>query len=282
MRLRAKEYDAVVDIQGNLKSGLVTFFSRSPVKGGFARDGVREFPNLFFTNKKVKLTPEDIHITLKYLRVVSGTLGIDVPQGFDFYPTLFPDDKERESVRARELFGNDEVESFRIAIHHGTTWETKGISPERWRRVLETIVDAAMERGKRPEVYFTWGNEEERKQAEAIARGVRERGENCRITVTHKMSIGELIAFMSLMDLVIGPDTGPVHLAAAVGVKTISFYRVTRAERNAPRGKRHVSIQADVHCAGCLRKECPHREMCEEAIRPELFREALFTLLAEG
>ena len=73
--LREGKYDIAFDIQGNAKSGVVTRLSGAPLRFGFDRYGVREAPNLLFTNRKVSLRPDDLHITRKLLRVVSAPFG---------------------------------------------------------------------------------------------------------------------------------------------------------------------------------------------------------------
>ncbi|MEK6778631.1 MAG: glycosyltransferase family 9 protein, partial [Candidatus Deferrimicrobiota bacterium] len=73
--LREGKYDIAFDIQGNAKSGVVTRLSGARLRFGFDRHGVREAPNLLFTNRKIALRPEDRHIAEKLLRVVSAPFG---------------------------------------------------------------------------------------------------------------------------------------------------------------------------------------------------------------
>jgi ADP-heptose:LPS heptosyltransferase len=53
---------------------------------------------------------------------------------------------------------------------------------------------------------------------------------------------------------VMAPDTGPLHLAAAAGARTVSVFRATAGERNAPAGAAHRFLQAPMECAACLRR----------------------------
>src|SRR3990170_1801882 len=77
--LRDGKYDLAFDIQGNAKSGVVTRLSGAPLRYGFDRQGVREVPNLLFTNRKIALQPEDRHVSQKYLRVVGAPFGNSRP-----------------------------------------------------------------------------------------------------------------------------------------------------------------------------------------------------------
>lgn len=260
--MRALNFDVCLDIQGNLKSGAVTYLSGAEERYGFDRGNVRERPNLLFTNRKVSLREGDRHIFQKILRVVSAWTG-EVEEDFQLYPSIFFPDGLREEIRARM-----EVEKIRIniAVHHGTTWETKRLSHGRWISLLSAVKQEFEERGLR--LYFTWGDFEEKEKCRGIINGL---GDFDGAVLMPSLTIKELGAFFSSMDLVIGPDTGPIHLAAASGAKTLSFYRVTLGERNAPLGPSHRYIQAKVDCTGCLRKECEEAEKCESGITVEEF-----------
>ncbi len=64
----------------------------------------------------------------------------------------------------------------------------------------------------------------------------------------------------------IGGDTGPVHLAAAVGTATVSFYRASDGKRSGPRGDNHVVIQSPMPCSRCFRTRCDQDEECRRSI----------------
>jgi heptosyltransferase-1 len=80
------------------------------------------------------------------------------------------------------------------------------------------------------------------------------------------------------VDLVVGGDTGPVHLSAAVGTPTVSLYRASDGKRSGPRGKRHVIVQSPLHCAKCFRTQCDRDEECCRSIKVESILSAIGTL----
>ncbi len=77
------------------------------------------------------------------------------------------------------------------------------------------------------------------------------------------------------MDLVIGGDTGPIYIAGAVGVPTVSLYRATRAELYAPVGPCHRSVQAVMSCTGCLKSRCERDEECRHSISVDMVADAV-------
>jgi heptosyltransferase-1 len=83
------------------------------------------------------------------------------------------------------------------------------------------------------------------------------------------MTLKGFCSFLKKADLVVGGDTGPVHMAAAVGTPTVSFYRATDAKRNGPKGENQLHVQSPLHCRACLRKECDRDKECRESITAE-------------
>jgi heptosyltransferase-1 len=270
--MRGHRFDVSIDIQGNAKSGMVSLLSGARNRYGFNRQGVRELPNLLFTNRKVPLEEGDGHIFQKIMRVVAGALGVQGEKD-QLYPSLFFPEGLREDVG--EKVGIDPGR-INIAIHHGTSWETKKLSREKWVSIVSALLGEFGHH--RLAVYFTWGDEEEMQVAGDIIDRIRA-GKDIAVRMAPSLTIKELAALFSLTALTIGPDTGPLHLAAASGTKTLSFYRVTRGERNAPLGPSHRYIQASVDCTGCLKKECEDASLCEESITVEAFVEKARELL---
>ncbi len=266
--LRAGAYDAAFDIQGNTKSGAVTRLSGAPVRYGFGRDGVREAPNLLFTNRKVPLRPEDRHVTQKILRVVSAPFGgtFDVSALRTEVATAPADDERAAKIVAELIPGASPA----VAIHAGTTWTTKKMDAAFWAGAARLL----RERYPRLGVILTWGSEEERREAGDILRAC---GGGAAIVPT--LSLKELAALYRRCGYLRAPDTGPLHVAAAVGAKTVSVFRVTDGNRNAPLGANHRFVQAPMPCAACLRKRCRRDAECRASIAPGAAADAMAELI---
>ncbi|MDP2657848.1 MAG: glycosyltransferase family 9 protein, partial [Candidatus Deferrimicrobium sp.] len=73
--LRGRKYDLAIDLQGNIKSGVVTYLSGAPLRYGFPRETARERQNLWFTNRQPPAVEGDRHVTQKILRVASAPFG---------------------------------------------------------------------------------------------------------------------------------------------------------------------------------------------------------------
>jgi len=268
--LRSERYDIVLDLQGNSKSGLFTLFSGAAKRFGFDRVAVREWPNLLATSQKVSLTGEDYHISERSLAIVRAAFpdGKDAPLAGH----LSPGSAEREMITSmlqERNLGNRSL----IVFHYGTTWETKLWSVKNWTELARMLVERYS-----VDIVLTWGNQEEKEAAETICNGS---GHPNRLLIWPRGTLRELVALLERADLVVGCDTGPIHIAAAVGTPTVSLYRVTDARRNGPRGDSHRCLQVPLECAACLRKQCTRQIECAQAIKPELVLEKIDELLVE-
>ncbi len=251
--LREREYELLFDIQGNLKSGLICWLSGVEQRVGFAKEELQESVNLLFTNRQIPVRPQDRHITDKYLRVVSVPFGRNF-QGLQYrteIQTAPEDDAAAEALIATLADG------LVFLFHYGTTWRTKFWSEKGWIELGKELL------GHYPDstILLSWGNEAEQKAVTSLAVEI---GKGAR--VIDRYSLKGLIALLKKVDLVVGGDTGPVHLAAAVGTPTVSFYRSSDGKRSGPRGRGHVIIQSPLHCAACFQTECDKDAECRASI----------------
>ncbi|NMC75298.1 MAG: lipopolysaccharide heptosyltransferase I [Geobacteraceae bacterium] len=251
--LQARDYDLVFDIQGNLKSGLVDWLSGAEKRIGFEREVLQESVNLLFTTRQVPLRRQDCHITDQYLRVVS------VPFGRDFLPMRLTSDistSPEDEETARTLLATLS-DGLVFLFHYGTTWQTKFWFEEAWvdlgKRLLEHYPEST--------VLLSWGNEAERTAVTGIAAGI---GRGAR--VLDRYPLKGFAALLKKVDLAVGGDTGPIHIAAAVGTPTVSLFRASDGKRSGPRGPGHVIIQAPIHCSPCFRTECDKNDRCMRTI----------------
>jgi heptosyltransferase-1 len=264
--LRERNYDLLFDIQGNLKSSLVCWLSGVAQRIGFAREELQESVNLLFTTRQVPLRPQDKHITDQYLRLVS------VPFGRDFNEMRFSTDIHTapEDDAAASALMSTLADGLVFLFHYGTTWQTKFWSESGWI----ALGKAVLARYPESTILLSWGNEAERSAVTALAAAI---GSGAR--VIDRYPLKGLVALLKKVDLVVGGDTGPVHLAAAVGTPTVSFYRASDGKRSGPRGKGHVIVQSPLHCARCFRTECDKDAECRASITVEALLKGIESVL---
>jgi heptosyltransferase-1 len=265
--LRGERFDVVLDLQGNSKSAMFTLLSGAARRYGFGRDGVREWPNLLATNYRVALSANDHHISERSLTIARAAFpGGSVRVAAGPLP-IRPDAAQRIEAQLAEhgLAGR------RFAVlHYGTTWTTKLWPVASWQTLVRSLAAAG-----NPVPVLTWGNAEEKEAVEriaAMAGGA---------LIWPRGTLPELTALLARAAVVVGGDTGPVHIAAAVGTPTVSIYRVTDQSRNGPRGDRHIRLQAPLDCSPCLRKQCDRDSECGQSIPAADVLQAIRAVLAD-
>ena len=264
--LRGRSYDLVFDIQGNLKSGLIAWLSGADKRIGFCRDVLQEKVNSLFTNRKIPFRAIDKNVSDRYLRVISVLFGRDYRE-MEITGTIVSSfEDEAAADRYMAALPDGLVFVFQV----GTTWNTKLWYPEGWSALARRI----LARYPGSTILINWGSPDEKALAEQIAGEV---GSSVRMLPW--LRIRELIPVLRRVDLVVGGDTGPVYLAAAVGTPTVSYYRATSAAAYAPRGDLHRAVQAHMSCAGCGLTSCEKDAECRASISVDALFEAVACLI---
>lgn len=262
-----RSYDLVIDIQGNIKSGMVAWLSGCSRRVGFCRAAAQESLNALFINQRIALRPEDRHITDQYLRIAEASFDLKFA-GLQLQTDVCT--RPEDDLAADKLVKRYRKDGPVILIHTGTTWQTKFWYESGWIELGRLITSAF----PGSILLFSWGNESERSAAERITAALGRQS-----VQLEKLSIMRLAALVKKVDLVMGGDTGIVHLAAATGTPTVSYYRASDGLRSGPRGKQHAVVQAPMPCARCFRTRCEKDEECRESITPELLMQAIGRIL---
>jgi heptosyltransferase-1 len=266
--LRKERYQKVLDLQGNSKSGLLTFLCGAPLRYGFDARAVKEWPNLLATNRRVALGRFDHHITDRSLRIAESAFPGGVrpnPAGPIF---SLPDGAEPVSY---SLSRQDLPRPKTIVFHPGASWPTKMWALEHWQELARQVVKKLG-----ADILLTWGNAFELEACRAIQRAA-----GGRATIWPRCNLPELAALLNRVAAMVGGDTGPLHLAAALGTPTVSLFRVTDCSRNGPRGIRHRCLQAPLQCSPCLKKNCSLDDPCSQSIDPAAVYQALREVLGD-
>ncbi len=267
-QLRGQFYDVVFDLQGNFKSGLITLFARADTKVGLAPRYMQERINRLFVNT-VSGYCNSKHISDVYINTIQSFYNSSCPP--DLIPDIYtsPDD----DAAAVALLGENTLADL-VCIHHGTTWETKLWYDDGWVLVAQQILKTYPQ----STIVLSSGSLEELEHSNKLAEKIGDR-----VIVLPLLPLKQFIALLKRMTLVLGGDTGPVHIAAAVGGSTVSLYRSSEGDRSGPRGRRHICIQSPLKCACCFKTTCSDNLACMHSITPErVFSEVVMLLQQLG
>jgi ADP-heptose:LPS heptosyltransferase len=251
---------------------VVTWLSGAPLRYGFPGEIARERQNLWFTNRRPAASAEDRHVTRKILRVAGAPFGGEFL--LDDLKGEVANSPEEIATAERLLFDAVPGAAPRLAIHPGTTWNTKRMDPAFWAEPVRLL------RGIFPSMgaFLSWGTDREREECLAIRELAGER-----VELLPRLGYKALAAVYRACGHMIGPDTGPLHLAAVVGAKTVSVFRGSDGRYAAPVGPDHRFFQAPLPCTACQikgDKVCPRDAECRASIRPAEVVAAMAELIA--
>ena len=258
--LRDEQFDLALDFQGLIKSGIITFFSGAKFSIGFDKRSCREPMNSLFT--KVKVTPgnRDAHMVDKNLSLLKK-LGIRV-NGKES-KLIYPDSETHKL--ADEIFSKYHIDrkKFTVGIYPGGGWVTK-----MWECHKFALLCNLIKENFNSQLLLISGKDEELLVTEI---NLMMKIKAIEIKGT---TLKELIAVLSRMDLFIGGDTGPLHIASAMGVPTVAIFGPSDPLINGPYGDRHRIIQKDIHCKNCYKRTCDSIKCMKEIEVEEVFEAA--------
>jgi heptosyltransferase-1 len=266
-RLRQTRFDAVLDFQGRLKSAFILMNLRSEETIGFNKINVREGLVTRFYSRYADPMPYRLHIIRQNLKLLEM---IGIEQRAIQFPAISFQSDAAETVES----WLDEKELYRFAIINPfTSWETKN-----WPRkhVIAFCRRCREETGLRP--VLLWGPPELDRARQIITEVGKESG----CILAPPTNLQELSCFLDKARLYVGGDTGPSHLSAALGVKTLYLFGPTDPLRNGPFHKRDSFLHAGLNCSKCSRDTCQghdHHSLCMEALTPDMVFEKLSEML---
>lgn len=256
------EYTIVFDLQGNLKSGLATWLARSPVKVGFAKAAVPEWPNLLFTNTRYT-PPVEQNIRSDYLYLVQHHYHDEGSTVSDQVTLKITPDQETEVER---LLAHPHLSGKqKIMVCPGANWPNKQISLDTLMRFL-----AKIHQHYPAGFILAWGTPKEKMGVEEIQKHL----SDCSIIIP-RLPLAVLQNMMAKVDRVIAMDSLPLHLAGTAGTATYSIFGPSLASKYKPLGVQHRAFQGNCPYGRTFDKRCPVLRTCPtgaciRAITPDL------------
>jgi lipopolysaccharide heptosyltransferase I len=234
--IRRRHFDLVIDLQGLFRSASVALASGAPRRVGFAN--AREGAPLFYTDL-VHSSMERDHAVERYLKVAAA-LGCD--DGIIEFPFAVDDEDRR-------FIGELIPAGTRYAVlAPGTNWKTKRWPIERFAALVEPL------RRRFGLESVTAGTNGDRELTSRIP---------ARFDLTGKTTLRQAVALLERADLVIANDTGPMHMAAALGRPLVTPYGPTGVRRTGPFGRFDSVVRLDLPCSPCFSRTCSHHSCME-------------------
>ena len=260
--LRQQNFDWVIDLQCLMRSGVFAWLANGRLSIGLdePREGARGFYD-HIVQRPSPLT----HAVDWYLRVLP-VLGVPADDDYEWLP---PRHAVAESVRRQWP-----VDGARwIILQPGARWPNKRWPVESYAELVRLLARA--QPGFR---FAVLGGEKDRPLGEAIARA---EPAQC-LDLTGRLTLPEMVEWIRLSQLMISNDTGPMHVAAALGTPVVALLGPTEPCRTGPYRQLDHVLQLNLPCVPCLKARCGYAKPfeCLRAIPPAAVFEAVQKRLA--
>ena len=228
LRLRRKEFDLVLDLQGLFRSAFISLCTFAPVRLGFAH--AREFAPCFYTHR-VAIGRQTEHVVESYWEFARHLGFGHVPKRFD----IAIDERSRQSALALlEKHGVPGDQDYFVFLIGGTE-SAKQWPMEQFARLAEVCT----KRYDRSVVLLGAGAVEV-----ALAETVLRHSQAEIINLVNQTRLQEAIAILQQAYAVVGNDSGPLHIAAALDTPTVGLYGPTNPRVVGPYGQMDGVVQA--------------------------------------
>jgi len=247
-RVRKGRFELTLDLQRHAKSGLTSFASRAPVRIGFHRRNTKEL-NWVWNTHTIDPVDERSWKLAQYLRFGDLLQLPTVPVRFDI--TL----SATETSRVGNLLAGI-TRPFGV-LFLGSTWESRLWFAERFATVADVLDDRGLA------TVLVGG-----KDVVDLAGRIRARARQEPLDLCGRTSLRESYGVLARGRVAIGPDSGPMHLAAAAGTPVVSLWGATTPARSAPWGSEDLVVVGRVACVPCYLRRCPLDRECMRDISP--------------
>lgn len=244
--LRDESYDIVIDLQGLLRSGILTNATNAPIRLGFKE--AREGSSIFYTHKIEG--GKEIHAVDRYLKIASE-MGCNIDNIIFPLPLIIEQEKVTKLKKG--------INEYAVFVP-GARWKTKQWPPENFAK-LSSIMDIKS---------IVIGSNEEREISEYIESN----SSGNAFSMAGKTSLKELIPLIRNAKFIVSNDSGPMHIAAACNVPVVAIFGPTNPVLTGPYGQHHIVVKSTLPCSPCYKRKCKTMD-CMKGISVDEVYEAI-------
>jgi heptosyltransferase I len=244
--LKQRHFDLVLDLQGLFKSAAIAWLSGAAHRMGYCN--MREMSQLI--SKPVCGMHRNGHVIQRYLDVARALDCNCDKINFDINIS------GQDAKIAQNLLVENGILSHQsyIVIAPGTNWQSKCWPTGSYADLASTLA----QKYKYPIVLIGGPQDDER------ARIIQDRANVPIVNLIGKTTLKQLAYVLQKSRLFIAGDTGPMHLAAAMGTTVIALFGPSDADRNGPFGDKHVVIRENLTCSPCFKRRCDDLQCMEQ------------------
>ena len=263
--LRDTRYDLILDFQALLKSGVLIGLARGGRKIGFDKGMEHQEHSYIFLNERVPPVDMEVHALIRGMMLLES-IGI---QSREVVFNLPVSDQDRNAANDLLMQHGIKTPELLVAINPMAKWETKLWDNLKFSNLADRLI-----KQYNAKVFFT-GSAEDRELILDIISRMKCKAYN----LAGMTSLKTLAALYEKVSIVVSTDTGPMHLAAAVGTAVIALFGPTAPWRTGPFGAGHQIIRAGLECSPCFKRQCKTID-CMKQISVERVLDAALKVIA--
>ena len=242
IKIRKEHYDLVFDFFGNPSSAQITFFSNAKYRIGFPFRGRKYAYNFYGPSERAKWHNAILHLkvlekfgfTTKHQRLLFNLN----EEAIEFANNYF----------SKTFFGND----FVVGISTTGSWQSKKCDAEKFAEIAENVIQKY-----KAKILIIWGKGDE-EDSQKLSYLLKEKA-----ILAPDTSIQEMAGLISKCKFLIANDSGPMHIATAIGTPVLSIHGPTAPELQGPFGEKHEWINLpELDCIVCNLLVCPKQHEC--------------------
>ncbi|GAA8918833.1 lipopolysaccharide heptosyltransferase I [Helicobacter pylori] len=257
--LRAYEYDIVIDMQGLIKSALITQMLKAPKKVGFDCTSARESLSAFFYSQKVSIAYDEPILKRNFM-LLSQALNLPKEEISQSLSSRFKVFSYQDSPKINALNLNQNKPKILFVLETSKINKTYPI--ERFKELALALENF--------QICLLWHADE--KKAATLYDALKNQ---CDALLLPKLTLNEVKALLFKMDLIIGGDTGITHLAWALQKPSITLYGNTPMERFKLESPINVSL------TGNSNANYHKKDFSIQNIEPKKIKECVLNILKE-
>ncbi len=248
--MRTPRFDTVIDFQCLFRSALLSCMTGSPRRIGYrsGREG-----SIYFYTETFDIPTHSMHAVERYVSLCEA-LGAPRLETVSFPIPIT--ETHREHIH--ELLSELSAQRPLITICPTARWNTKCWPPHHYAQLADRLIEQ-----NGANIVLSGAPDEVEIVDEMVSRM-----KNPSLNLCGKISILELGALLEESDLFVGNDSAPMHLASAVGTKTVALFGPTNPKLTGPYDPSAASLSVTVECGPCFQKRCEHVK-CMNELSPD-------------
>lgn len=264
--LKTFNFDLVVDLHANLRSFFIRHLLKTGIKIKYDKRWWARFLLVHFKFLKAKST----HTVDSYLERLKK-IGVN---SFEKDPKIFLDQESENFLKDFLIEKKIEKDDIVVGIHPGARWETKRWIEEKFAKVCQILNQKAELK------IILFGDQKDQEVIERISSQI----EDQKLFKAVNLPLNKFMSLIKRCDCFITNDSGPMHIASALGVPVVAIFGPTHPRLGfSPMGSENIVLTANVKCSPCSlhgEKRCHKKSRyCMDLIEPEMVTDAVGRLL---